>query len=694
MIARPGRLPAVMVAAQLVFAGAVTWAIPVADRAFPPPLEKTEIFSREVVDKNGKLLRAFTTPGDKWRLKVTADEVDPQYIRMLIAYEDQRFYAHGGIDLRALARAAYQFASNIRILSGGSTLSMQVARLIEPRTDRTILAKLRQMARAAQLERRFTKAEILDLYLNLAPYGGNIEGVRAASLAWFGKEPARLNVAQSALLVALPQLPERRRPDRFPKEARAARERVLTRLSVVDVIGDGEASRADRIGVPRRRLAMPAYAAHLSEVAIRKSQDRVVSTTLRKPVQAALEAVARQAVTTLGPKVSVALIMADARTGEILGENGSADYFDFRRAGFLDMTRAVRSPGSTLKPFIYGLAFEEGLIAQQTLIEDRPADFFGYRPRNFDMSYQGDVTIRQALQLSLNVPAVRLLDSVGPSRLLMRFRRAGVQAQLPKSEAPGLAIALGGVGVTLKDLVQLYAGLANGGRPVLLGDGVRDIPTPIEGEPVLTRAATWQIGDILSAMRPPKGAIDRGIAYKTGTSYGYRDAWSIGYDGHHVIGVWVGRADNAAIPGISGYQTAAPILFEAFGRTGLAIEPLEKAPPGAVRLAQSELPASLKRFSHTRTGLIAFSTAEPAPQIVYPPEGAEVELGLDGDDSLPLALKLQGGRPPFRLLANGEALPEALRKRNIQWQPRGAGFSTLTVIDALGRAASVRVFVK
>ena len=694
MIARPGRLLAILGTAQLVFAGAVTWAIPVADRAFPPPLEKTEIFSREVVDKNGKLLRAFTTPGDKWRLKVTADEVDPQYIRMLIAYEDQRFYAHGGIDLRALARAAYQFASNIRILSGGSTLSMQVARLIEPRTDRTILAKLRQMARAAQLERRFTKAEILDLYLNLAPYGGNIEGVRAASLAWFGKEPARLNVAQSALLVALPQLPERRRPDRFPKEARAARERVLTRLSVVDVIGDGEASRADRIGVPRRRLAMPAYAAHLSEVAIRKSQDRVVSTTLRKPVQAALEAVARQAVTTLGPKVSVALIMADARTGEILGENGSADYFDFRRAGFLDMTRAVRSPGSTLKPFIYGLAFEEGLIAQQTLIEDRPADFFGYRPRNFDMSYQGDVTIRQALQLSLNVPAVRLLDSVGPSRLLMRFRRAGVQAQLPKSEAPGLAIALGGVGVTLKDLVQLYAGLANGGRPVLLGDGVRDIPTPTEGEPVLSRAATWQIGDILSAMRPPKGAIDRGIAYKTGTSYGYRDAWSIGYDGHHVIGVWVGRADNAAIPGISGYQTAAPILFEAFGRTGLAIEPLEKAPPGAVRLAQSELPASLKRFSHTRTGLIAFSTAEPAPQIVYPPEGAEVELGLDGDDSLPLALKLQGGRPPFRLLANGEALPEALRKRNIQWQPRGAGFSTLTVIDALGRAASVRVFVK
>lgn len=666
-----------------------------ADRAYPPPLDKARTVSAEVLDADGQLLRAFATPEGRWRLKTTAKDVDAQFVRMLVAYEDQRFWQHNGVDPRALVRAAWQFATHGRIVSGASTLSMQVARLIEPREGRSFTAKLRQLARAIQIERRLSKVEILDLYLTHAPYGGNLEGIRAASLAYFGKEPRRLTVSEAALLVALPQLPEKRRPDRHLKAAETARQRVLTRMAVSAVIGEGEAERAAGVAVPNRRLQLPALAAHIAETALRKEPKAIQhQTTLRRPIQKALETVAKDTAAKLGPRVSIAMVMADARTGEIVGELGSADYFDAGRSGWIDMTRVSRSPGSTLKPFIYGLAFEEGLISQETIIEDRPANFFGYRPRNFDMTYQGDVSIRQALQLSLNVPAVRLLDAVGPSRMMMRFRRAEVRPDLPPNEAPGLAIGLGGLGINLKDLVQLYTALANRGKPMRLGDGIQDQPGQIEGEPLLDPASTWQIADILSGVLPPAGAVQRGIAYKTGTSYGYRDAWSVGFDGRYVLGVWVGRPDNGAVPGLTGYGTAAPILFEGFAKSGVAITLLPRAPAGAVRMAQSELPISQRRFSLTSNGLVSATVREAAPQIVYPPEGARVELGVDtAGIPMPLVLKLQGGRAPFRWLANGKPLPETSRRRINQWVPDGAGYSTLTVIDAAGRAASVRVFL-
>ncbi|MGF9565875.1 penicillin-binding protein 1C [Neorhizobium sp. JUb45] len=675
---------------------AAVYGLEAADRAYPPPLEKAGVISREVVDADGQLLRAFATPDGRWRLGTKAADVDPQFLRMLVAYEDQRFYEHTGVDLWALARAATQFVTNGRIVSGASTLSMQVARLIEPRENRSFTAKFVQLARAIQIERRLSKPEILDLYLTLAPYGGNLEGVRSASLAYFGKEPRRLSVSEAALLVALPQSPEARRPDRRSQVATAARQRVLDREPVRETVGKAAAEQAALHPVPSRRLQLPAYAAHLAEAAIRKqpTQNRHV-TTLRRDVQRGLEDAARAAVQKLGPKISLAMVMADARTGEIVGEVGSADYFDASRSGWVDMTRVNRSPGSTLKPFIYGLAFEQGLVSQETVIEDRPSDFHGYRPRNFDMSYQGDVSIRQALQLSLNVPAVRLLDAVGPSRLMMRFRRSDVKPALPIGEAPGLAIGLGGVGVSLKDLVQLYAGLANRGQPVRLGDGVREKPGIDPADPLLEPVATWNVTDILSDVLPPQGSRRLGIAYKTGTSYGYRDAWSIGYDGRHVLGVWVGRPDNGAVPGIAGYATAAPILFDAFSRSGVAITPMPPAPSGAVRVAQADLPISQRRFSMTASGLISASAREPAPQIVYPPEGARVDLGAASGNTLePLTLKLQGGRAPFRWLANGQPLSDLSRRRTSEWQPDGGGYSTLTVIDAVGRAATVRVFVE
>ncbi|WP_113260441.1 penicillin-binding protein 1C [Agrobacterium cavarae] len=675
--------------------GAAIYGLDRLDRAYPPPLDNARIVSQELVDADGNLLRASATPDGRWRLQTTAAEVDPQFIKMLIAYEDQRFYDHHGVDIQALGRSAWQLLTNGRIVSGASTLSMQVARLIEPRADRSFSAKFRQMLRAVQIERRLSKDQILELYLNIAPYGGNIEGVRAASLAWFGKEPRRLDTAEAALLVSLPQLPEKRRPDRFPGAAKEARERVLQRLAVARVVGEGEAERASAAAVPRDRLALPALAPHLAQAARTKfPRQHVIGSTLRRGIQSELEALARHAADKIGDKVTVAIVMADSTTGDILADVGSADFLDSSRRGWVEMSRAIRSPGSTLKPFIYGLAFENGLVSQETIIEDRPADFSGYRPRNFDMQYQGDVSIRQALQLSLNVPAVKLLDAVSPAALMVRFRRASVNLALPKSEQPGLAIALGGAGVSLVDLVQLYASLANQGQPVKLGDGVRTKPKILDVEPIFSRSAIWNITDTLSGVLPPLGMKQRGIAYKTGTSYGYRDAWSVGFDGRYVIGVWVGRADNGSVPGIAGYATAAPILFDAFAKSGVAITPFAAAPSGVTRLSYSDLPANQRRFTTTASGLLSASRRESSPVIVYPPEGARVELSDSLGALSPLVLKLQGGRAPFRWLANGKPLPDLTRRRSNEWTPEGQGFSTLTVIDADGRASSVRIFVQ
>ncbi len=666
------------------------------DRAYPPPLPERLTISTEVMDRDGALLRAYATPDGYWRLNTKIADVDPKLVKMLIAYEDKRFYDHGGIDFFALARAAMQLIGNGRIVSGGSTLSMQLARLIEPRESRSFTSKFRQLARAVQIERRLGKDEILERYLTLAPFGGNLEGVRSASLAWFGKEPLRLTTSQAAFLVAMPQLPERRRPDREMKNALAARDRVLNRMVEADILTPDEAERGLREKISPTRHALPALAAHFADLALKKAPTEARhQLTLRKSVQQGLESAAREAAAKLGSKVSVAMVLADSRNGNILGEVGSADYFDGNRQGWIDMTRAVRSPGSTLKPFIYGIAFEEGMIAQETIIEDRPVDFSGYRPRNFDMSYQGDVSIRQALQLSLNVPSVSLLDAIGPTRLSTRFRQSGVRLQLPKGEAPGLAIGLGGAGLSLRELVQLYTGLANGGRGAALQDGTETTHPVQPTAPILSEQATWQIGDILSGVVPPQGAPRRGLAYKTGTSYGYRDAWSVGYDGRYVLGVWVGRADGGSVPGLSGYTSAAPILFDAFVKSGVVSVPLPPAPPGAFRTARADLQVTQTRFSPASDPLpVLKAVTEPAPRIVFPPNGAHVELSDLNETASPLVLKLQGGRAPFRWLANGKPVAQPERRRTTQWQPDGTGYSTLTVIDAAGRAASVKIFIE
>ena len=381
------------------------------------------------------------------------------------------------IDPLALGRAALQLATRGHIVSGGSTISMQLARLMEPRRQRSLYAKLRQMVRAIEIERSLSKEQILDLYLALAPYGGNLEGIRAASIAYLGKEPKRLSLAEAALLVALPQSPETRRLDRYPDAARKARDRVLDRMVEEHRSASTMPKQAKAVPVPKLRKPMPILAPHASDAALATVKDApVIKLTLDANLQKVLEPLARDRAIALGPNISVGIIVVDNESGDVLARVGSADYFDERRAGQVDMTRAVRSPGSTLKPFIYGLAFEDGFVHPDSLIDDRPVRFGSYAPENFDMTFQGTVPVKKALQLSLNVPAIVLLDRVGASRLASRLRQAGGNLVLPKDEAPGLAMGLGGVGVTLQDLAQLYAGFARLGttrplREIMSGQG-------------------------------------------------------------------------------------------------------------------------------------------------------------------------------------------------------------------------------
>ena len=682
---------AVVAVAAVLTAGAITgWVISLG----PVPLAKAREVSTTVVDRNGKLLRAFAMADGRWRLPVDArTDVDPGYLNLLLGYEDQRFYSHTGVDPLALGRAALQLLTRGHIVSGGSTITMQLARLIEPRRQRSIYAKLHQVVRAFQLEHELTKDEILNLYLALAPFGGNLEGIRAASIAYFGKEPKRLSLAESALLVALPQSPERRRLDRHPTAAHAARDRVLERMVEESRISADDATQAKAVPVLRMRKPFPMLAPHSADQALTTVKDSsVIKLTLESGLQRTLEALARDRAAALGPDISIGIIAVDNATGDVLAHVGSADYLNERRAGQVDMTRAVRSPGSTLKPFIYGLAFEDGFVHPDSLIDDRPVRFGSYAPENFDMTFQGTVPVRRALQLSLNVPAIELLDRVGASRLSSRLKQAGADLVLPKDEIPGLAMGLGGVGLTLHDLVQAYSGIPRLGSVLPLREIERDgdVREPLR---LLDPVAAWQVGNVLLGTPPPENAVRNRIAFKTGTSYGYRDAWSIGFDGHMTIGVWVGRPDGAPVPGLIGRVAAAPVLFDAFARTGKLLAPLPKAPRGTLIASNAKLPLPLRRFRPA--GELIRAGNEHTLHIQFPLNGSRIDArGGDGIKLSALPVKVAGGVLRMTMLVNGVAVGEIDGRRHRMIDPPGPGFVRLTVMDAAGTADTVTVRIQ
>lgn len=538
----------------------------VLDRLLPPPIPDIDKDSATVVlAADGSPLRAFANADGVWRYPVRIDEVSPRYLEALLGYEDRWFRWHPGVNPLAMARASGQALWHGRAVSGASTLSMQVARLIEP-IPHTLVGKVWQSLRALQLELRLNKDEILTLYLNLAPFGGGIQGVQAASYAYLGKPARHLSYAEAALLAVLPQSPTRLRPDRQPARARAARDKVLARLAR---FGDWPASairEASDENVVARSLRVPMRAALLAERLHREHPGlRRIDTLIDAGLQASIEDRLALWIERLPARTSAAVLVVDNASLAVRAYLGAAQFGDADRLGHIDMVAAERSPGSTLKPFLYGMALEQGLIHSESLLIDAPQDFAGYRPANFGDSFNGPVSAAEALRLSLNVPAVDLLERITPARFAARLRHAGVELALPKAARPNLAIILGGTATRLEQLVGAYTALARAG---LAGKVRLRDPEPLVERRLLSPGAAYIVRHMLEQHGQP-GDIEGvfaegqrgGIAWKTGTSYGYRDAWAIGVGEQATIGVWVGRPDGTPSPGQYGANTALPLLF-------------------------------------------------------------------------------------------------------------------------------------
>ena len=653
---------------------------------FPPNLTRFEDRSQEVLAADGSVLRLFSVENGRVRQPVLLDQVDPLFIQMLVAYEDRRFYQHAGIDVLALGRAFWQALSNGRVVSGASTLTMQTARLLEPR-KRTLGAKLIEMFRALQLEQRFSKRKILEIYLTLAPYGGNLEGVRAGSNAYFGHDSATLRAEEAALLVVLPQAPSRLRSDRYPAKAKAARDKVLNRVAPLIALDNHLLSLALAAPVPSGWLQRPMTALHLSE-RVRRNENNTytIQTTIDPYLQQQLETKALAKAQKIHAQASVAILVVHNQTREVRAYVGSADTLDANRLGYVDMITAVRSPGSTLKPFIYGMAFERGLAHPSTRIQDEPRNFGSYAPSNFSGRHQGEVSMREALRQSLNVPAVAVLNRLGPVTFTAAMRSTGIEMHLPSDGKAGLAVALGGVGMSLEDLTALYAALADDGRVRPLQFTDRDTTAAPSSNLIANAETRVQLRTILEGVRAPGSRLPKqylktphSIAYKTGTSYGFRDSWAIGFDTNYTVGVWVGRPDGTPLPGHFGSSTAAPLLFDAF-----ELLPNDKERTSDSASADNrnfaELPPALQYFDRPAR-LMQTSAGKGALAIAFPKNDSILELN---GDNLRLILEANGGKRPLQWYVDGMPLAQTRWTRRVSFVPPSAGFYKVTVVDKDG----------
>ena len=588
----------------------------------PDPQHAGEGFTQVVTDRNNQVLRAFPDQNGVWRYPITPSEVSPDYLNALLSYEDRWFYYHPGVNPVSLARAAIQ---NIRcdcIVSGGSTITMQVARRLSPHS-RSISGKLQQILRALQLEWHYSKEEILTLYLNYAPMGGVIEGVAAASQMYLDKSPAELTLAESALLAVLPQAPSRLRPDRHPQRARAARDKVLQRLFLQGRISQEQLHYAQLENIIALPLSTPQLAPLLSRQLVDDyPDDAVIKTTLDGELQHELQALLAEEIQRFPEHQSAAILLVDNHERSVKAYLGSADFTDNSRFAHVDMIQATRSPGSTLKPFIYGLAMDQGLIHSASLLRDVPRHLRSYQPDNFAQSFSGPVDATTALRQSLNLPAVQVLEALGPASFSASLENAGTPYLIPGDGKPSLALALGGGGFSAWKLATLYSGLANGGevQPLVLVK-----PETKEGEVnreakrhdkrwLLSPEASWVTLNMLRQPRPNRirssALMTRQpqMAWKTGTSYGYRDAWAVGVTPQYTMVVWFGRPDGTPSPGQYGAVTALPLLFRLQQR--LAPSPDWPPQPADVttkticwptgKLA-SETPADHCHIAHTAT---------------------------------------------------------------------------------------------
>lgn len=521
-----------------------------ADRLWPLPLPKDDL-ARVVLAEDGTPLWRFADANGVWRYPITNQQVSPYYLEALLTYEDRWFYSHPGVNPLALARASWQNLNGARVVSGGSTLSMQVARLLDPHS-RTLPGKFRQLWRTLQLEWHLSKDEILSLYLNRAPFGGTLQGVAAASWAYLGKSPQNLTRAEAALLAVLPQAPSRLRPDRHPQRAQLARDKVLRRLAEFQVWPQGSVDEALEEPLWLAPRQEPSLAPLLARRLNRPNSPPLIRTTLDATLQRRMEDLLMGWRARLPERTSAAILVVEAETMAVRAYVGSVDISDAKRFGHVDMVTALRSPGSTLKPFLYGMAMDAGLIHSESLMQDVPRRYGDYRPGNFSTGFGGPVAASSALSMSLNLPAVQLLEVYGPKRFAAELRNGGVPLTLPPLAEPNLALILGGAGSRLEDLVAGYSAFARGGKSA----DVRLQPQDrLRERRMMSPGAAWIIRRILSGQsRPdidPRAELVQRpqLAWKTGTSYGFRDAWAIGVGPRFLVGVWIGRPDGTPVPG-------------------------------------------------------------------------------------------------------------------------------------------------
>ncbi|HHH1681508.1 TPA: peptidoglycan glycosyltransferase PbpC [Yersinia enterocolitica] len=608
---------------------------------FSRPLTEVQV-ARVVVAEDGTPLWRFADADGVWRYPVTVPEVSPYYLQALLTFEDRWFYAHPGINPLALARTAWQDLRAGKILSGGSTLSMQVARLIDPH-HRTLAGKLHQVWRTFQLEWHFSKQQILEIYLNRAPFGGTLQGIGAASWTYLGKPPSELTPAEAALLAALPQAPSRLRPDRYPQRAKAARDKVLNRLADYQVWSARQIADIKQENIWLAPRQVPQLAPLLARRLSTGNQREVVQTTIDAGLQRQLENMAAGWRLQLPEKTSLGLLVVDHSNMKVSAYIGSVDFQDDRRFGHVDMVSAWRSPGSTLKPFLYAMALDDGLIHAESLLQDVPRRFGDYRPGNFDTGFHGPVSASEALVRSLNLPAVQLLEAYGPKRFTANLRNGGLNLRFPLHSEPSLAVILGGAGSRLDQLVAAYSAFARGGMAATL----RFEPQQqVQEWRLFSPGAAWITRRIMAGeARPlPDDILPARVplAWKTGTSYGYRDAWAIGINARYTIGVWVGRPDGTPVAGQFGYATAIPILNQVNNLLMTSLQqsgrplPLDPRPssvsrteicwPGGQPLAAGDSNCRQRRQSWILDGTLPPTLAAPSQENM---QGSQLSVWLN-----------------------------------------------------------------
>lgn len=642
-----------------------------ADRHYPLDYSRYMDTSVIVTDKNGKWLRAYLSHDEKWRFPSLTSELPARYLDLLINFEDRRFYEHSGVDYLSIFRALIQNFISGKIISGASTLSMQTSRLLMPH-PRTFKDKIIEAFRARQLERHFTKDKILHIYTTLAPMGRNLEGTKAASYYYFNKPLNQLSLSETAWLVALPQAPKGYDPDIYPKRAKRARDKVLKRASDAGIISNEDYANAVSQPLLIAHHTFPFIAPHYADRVRREriAEVGLIKTSIDLSLQQVVEERLRQYLPLRHNKSNLSAAIIDNKNGNFLTYIGGADFFSKNRKGQVDILHSMRSPGSALKPFITLYAFDWLKYQPDTWVYDTPIVGSSYQPKNYDGEYLGRITLAQALLLSRNVPAVRLLQKIQADIFAAKLRAQGLTLEFLHHDSANLSLALGGVGIKGASLLNLYRQLA-----------LCTYSEKEEDTPLASRQACWQVTHILQHSGDGQGSVYFGVepvAFKTGTSYGWRDQWLFAYTKDYSLVLWGGQADGSYAEQRASAQDLIPLLRQIVAL--LPNPPSEYSPPVFdLQINTDKLPQRL----------VSLSQQQEEMQFVTPLSDAEIEL----PKNVPLTLKIRFGKPPYLWLVNDE-----IYKRNSQQQisypVSSSGFYRFTVIDHLGKSVNSQVSIQ